>query len=70
MTTTHFHRLYAYFDKVNLSLTNHQRQLSFVCQNELSYGITYEKFIGQTGKIPTRDNLHDWFGGVHLGKFP
>ncbi len=52
MTTTHFHRLYAYFDKISLSLTNHQGQLSFVRQNELSYGITYENSSVKQAKSP------------------
>ena len=44
--------------------------LSFVSQNSLPEGIGYEQFIGSTGKIPTRDNLHDLFNGSIWLTFP
>ncbi len=60
-----------FFIQANLSPNNHVGQpLSFISQNDLPHGIAYEKFIGNTGKIPTRDNLHDWFGACIWATFP
>ncbi|MFP3562557.1 DUF3025 domain-containing protein, partial [Paraburkholderia sp. SIMBA_049] len=43
---------------------DHKSQtLQFVSQNALPEGEVYENFIGTTGNIPTRDNLHDLFNG-------
>lgn len=36
----------------------------FVHQSELPEGQAYEQFIGATGCVPTRDNLHDFFNGL------
>ncbi|OOR83879.1 DUF3025 domain-containing protein [Moraxella canis] len=36
--------------------------LQFTAQDDLPHGTAYEAYIHQTAKIPTRDNLHDWFG--------
>ena len=44
--------------------------LNFVSQNALVEGIGYEQFIGSTGNIPTRDNLHDLFNGSIWLTFP
>lgn len=44
--------------------------LKFVSQNALPEGVGYEQFIGSTGKIPTRDNLHDLFNGSIWLTFP
>ena len=44
--------------------------LQFVSQNALPEGEAYEHFIGTTGKIPTRDNLHDLFNGSIWLTFP
>ena len=44
--------------------------LNFVSQNALPEGIGYEQFIGSTGNIPTRDNLHDLFNGSIWLTFP
>ena len=59
-----------------LDLRNHQGlPLRFVPQEDLPDGTAYEEFIGATGGVPTRDNLHDffnalggrWRGRHHLG---
>ena len=39
-------------------------------QNALPEGEAYESFIGATGNIPTRDNLHDLFNGSIWLTFP
>ena len=44
--------------------------LKFVSQNALPEGEGYEHFIGTTGKIPTRNNLHDLFNGSIWLSFP
>lgn len=63
--------LNAYFTKVNLQPISHAGQpLSFTNQSDLPHGVAYEQFIGDTGKIPTRDNLHDWFGACIWSAFP
>nr|WP_316643732.1 DUF3025 domain-containing protein [uncultured Roseateles sp.] len=36
----------------------------FVPQAELPEGSAYEAFIFDTGRVPTRDNLHDFFNGL------
>ncbi|MBC7415375.1 MAG: DUF3025 domain-containing protein [Herminiimonas sp.] len=36
----------------------------FVDQAELSNGVAYETFIGRTGQVPTRENLHDFFNAL------
>jgi hypothetical protein len=38
--------------------------LSFVPQSELPKGQAYEAFIHAQQRIPTRDNLHDFFNGL------
>ncbi|MGP5408366.1 DUF3025 domain-containing protein [Psychrobacter celer] len=49
---------------------NHPHTLQFVPQDALPEGQGYEQFIGTTGKIPTRDNLHDLFNGSIWLTFP
>lgn len=49
---------------------NQAHRLRFVSQNALPEGVGYEQFIGSTGKIPTRDNLHDLFNGSIWLTFP
>lgn len=44
--------------------------LQFVSQKALPEGMAYEHFIGTTGQIPTRDNLHDLFNGSIWLTFP
>lgn len=44
--------------------------LWFVAQEELPEGRAYEEFIGATGCVPTRENLHDFFNGLVWLTFP
>ncbi|RJG25098.1 DUF3025 domain-containing protein, partial [Massilia cavernae] len=44
--------------------------LRFVPQEALPEGRAYEEFIGATGCVPTRDNLHDFFNGLVWLTFP
>jgi hypothetical protein len=54
-----------------LALTNHRGQpIRFVPQAQLPEGTAYEEFIGATGSVPTRDNLHDFFNGLVWQTFP
>jgi len=54
-----------------LALVNHKGQpLRFVPQAALPEGTAYEEFIGATGQVPTRDNLHDFFNGLVWLTFP
>ncbi len=46
------------------------KPLQFVSQNALPEGVGYEAFIGKSGQIPTRDNLHDLFNGSIWLTFP
>jgi hypothetical protein len=38
--------------------------LRFVPQTDLPTSEAYEAFIHRTGRVPTRDNLHDFFNGL------
>lgn len=49
---------------------NKAQALKFVSQDALPEGMGYEQFIGTTGQIPTRDNLHDLFNGSIWLSFP
>ena len=42
----------------------------FVPQSALPPGQAYEQFIFDTGAVPTRDNLHDFFNGLCWLRFP
>jgi hypothetical protein len=54
-----------------LALHNHRGlPLQFVPQADLPEGRAYEEFIGAEGKVPTRDNLHDFFNGLVWLSFP
>ncbi|SFD52241.1 DUF3025 domain-containing protein [Massilia yuzhufengensis] len=54
-----------------LGLCNHEGlPLRFVPQAALPEGTAYEEFIGATGQVPTRDNLHDFFNGLVWQSFP
>ncbi|NHZ34339.1 DUF3025 domain-containing protein [Massilia rubra] len=44
--------------------------LRFVPQDQLPDGRAYEEFIGATGCVPTRENLHDFFNGLVWLTFP
>ena len=52
------------------ALNNQAHTLQFVSQKALLAGEAYENFIGTTGNIPTRDNLHDLFNGSIWLTFP
>ncbi|MRV76603.1 DUF3025 domain-containing protein [Duganella sp. FT92W] len=52
-------------------LCNHQGlPLQFVPQSALPDGVAYEEFIGATGNVPTRENLHDFFNALVWLSFP
>jgi hypothetical protein len=54
-----------------LALANHIGEpIRFVPQAALPEGRAYEEFIGATGCVPTRDNLHDFFNGLVWQTFP
>jgi hypothetical protein len=38
--------------------------LAFIAQDDLPEGASYEAHIAQTGCVPTRHNLHDFFNGL------
>ncbi len=42
----------------------------FVPQAALPVGVAYEQFIFETGQVPTRDGLHDFFNGLIWRHFP
>ena len=44
--------------------------LRFVPQGELPAGIAYEQHIFDTGNVPTREGLHDFFNGLCWMRFP
>ena len=59
------------FNEGAATLTNASGQpLRFVPQASLPEGRAYEEFIGATGQVPTRDNLHDYFNGLVWQTFP
>jgi hypothetical protein len=52
-------------------LCNHRGlPIRFVEQSSLPQGIAYESFISDTGCIPTRENLHDYFNALVWLRFP
>jgi hypothetical protein len=54
-----------------LQLQNHRGQpVRFVPQAALPPDTAYEEFIGATGCVPTRENLHDFFNGLVWQTFP
>ncbi len=53
------------------TLCNHRGlPIRFVPQSELPVGMAYEAFISATGKVPTRNNLHDFFNALIWLSFP
>jgi hypothetical protein len=53
------------------SLQNHRGlPIRFVPQAELPAKTSYEAFISDTGRVPTRDNLHDFFNALIWLTFP
>lgn len=52
-------------------LNNHRGlPLCFITQEELPEGVAYEAHISATGKVPTRENLHDFFNALVWLSFP
>ena len=63
--------LNGYFSVNNFALNTHTGQaLTFTAQSTLPHGTAYERFIYEQQQIPTRDNLHDWFGACIWATFP
>lgn len=44
--------------------------VGFAPQHELPDGTAYEQYIWDTRRVPTRDNLHDFFNGLVWLQFP
>jgi hypothetical protein len=56
---------------VQFGLHNHRNlHIQFVPQAALPSGVAYEAHISQTGCVPTRDNLHDFFNALVWLTFP
>jgi hypothetical protein len=54
-----------------LGLQNHHGlPIRFVPQAALPPNTAYEEFIGASGCVPTRENLHDFFNGLVWQTFP
>ncbi|WP_188381956.1 DUF3025 domain-containing protein [Oxalicibacterium faecigallinarum] len=54
-----------------MALRNHRGlMLQCVPQEALPQGMAYEQFISDTGNIPTRDNLHDFFNALVWLHYP
>lgn len=52
-------------------LSNHRgQQIKFVPQADLPARMAYEQFISESGCVPTRDNLHDFFNALIWLAFP
>jgi len=52
-------------------LRNHRGlPIRFIPQAELPNGVAYESHISQSGGVPTRDNLHDFFNALVWLTFP
>lgn len=52
-------------------LKNHRGlPLEFIRQEELPDGVAYESHISDAGKVPTRENLHDFFNALVWLSFP
>lgn len=53
------------------ALQNHTGlPLQFILQEELPEGVAYEAHISASGKVPTRENLHDFFNALVWLSFP
>lgn len=53
------------------NLQNHRNlPIRFVPQSDLPPGLAYETFISETGCVPTRDNLHDFFNALIWLSYP
>jgi hypothetical protein len=51
-------------------VTGRGKPLSFIAQDELPAGASYEGHIAETGGVPTRHNLHDFFNASMWFQFP
>jgi hypothetical protein len=51
-------------------VTGRGQPLSFIAQDDLPAGASYEGHIAATGCVPTRHNLHDFFNGSMWFQFP
>jgi len=51
-------------------VTGRGKPLSFIAQDELPAGAPYEGHIAETGCVPTRYNLHDFFNGAIWFQYP
>jgi hypothetical protein len=49
---------------------HHGLPIRFVPQSDLPNGVAYEAFISETGRVPTRSNLHDYFNALVWLTFP
>lgn len=49
---------------------NKQADVTFVPASALPAAMPYESYVGRTGQVPTRDNLHDLFNGLIRLAFP
>jgi hypothetical protein len=54
----------------NPRLTGRGKPLSFIAQDDLPTGASYEGHIAATGCVPTRHNLHDFFNASMWFQFP
>lgn len=54
-----------------MNLRNHRDvTVQFIPQEELPAGVAYESHISNAGKVPTRENLHDFFNALVWLSFP
>ncbi|WP_416347976.1 DUF3025 domain-containing protein [Caballeronia mineralivorans] len=51
-------------------VTGRGKPLSFIAQDALPAGASYEGHIAETGCVPTRYNLHDFFNGAMWFQYP
>jgi len=56
--------------RIKSLLTLGRLQVTFAEQQELPPGESYEAYISVTGRVPTRDNLHDFFNALVWLTFP
>ncbi len=53
-----------------VAMTQEGFWVQFVAQSALPAGVAYEQYIFDTGRVPTRDGLHDFFNGLAWLQFP
>ena len=66
----HFVRMLARQASEAAHKTGGGKPLSFVEQAELPATVAYEAYIAQTGRVPTRRNLHDFFNALIWFAYP